>query len=267
MKNHKMYVLASLILAAGMLLGVTGTAAAYSNNGWNGQLVVDVQANGGNGNGGGNGTGTTGTASGCYGTLCLDTSADLSVGTLTDAETTGLLYMVEEEKLARDVYQFLATKWNLVLFTNIAQSEQTHMDALQGVIDAAGLTSPVTGTAGTFSNSDLQALYNELTAKGSLSLADALLVGGAIEEIDIRDLQSTIAATSNSELSRVYTNLLSGSYNHLQAFAREYELQTGSAYTPQYLDSTAYQTALNSTTGMGKSGTSMGKSGGGRGRR
>jgi hypothetical protein len=267
MKSRKLYIFASVILATGMLLGVTGTAAAFSNNGWNGQLVADVQANGGNGNGGGNGSGTTGTANGCYGTLCLETSTDLSVGSLTDAEQAGLLYMVEEEKLARDVYQFLAAKWNLALFTNIALSEQTHMDALLGVIDAAGLTSPVTGTAGTFSNSNLQALYNELTAKGSQSLVDALLVGGAIEEIDIRDLQSTIAATSNSELSRVYTNLLSGSYNHLQAFAREYELQTGAVYTPQYLDATAYQAAMNSTTGMGNNGTSMGMGNGGRRRR
>jgi hypothetical protein len=266
MKNHKLYVLASLVVAAGLLLGVTGTAAASADSVGNGQRDADVQANGGNGNGGGNGYGTPGTATGCYGTLCLDTSTNLTAGTLTDAEQAGLLYMVEEEKLARDVYQFLAGKWDLAIFSTIAQSEQTHMDALLGVIDAAGLTSPVSGSAGIFSNSNLQALYNELTAKGGLSMADALLVGGAIEELDIRDLQSYISATSNSELSRVYSNLLSGSNNHLQAFAREYELQTGSAYTPQYLDSTAYQTALNSTTGMGNSGTSMGM-GGRRGRR
>ena len=40
-------------------------------------------------------------------------------------ELKGLLFMREEEKLARDVYTALDAKWNINAFSNIASSEQT----------------------------------------------------------------------------------------------------------------------------------------------
>lgn len=62
-----------------------------------------------------------------------------------------------------------------------------------------------------FTNPDLQALYNNLTARSSQSLAEALKVGAAIEEIDILDLESRLAQTDNTDIQQVYNNLLSGS--------------------------------------------------------
>ena len=44
--------------------------------------------------------------------------------TLTAEETAGLLYMVEEEKLARDVYDALYALWGQSTFQSIAVSEQ-----------------------------------------------------------------------------------------------------------------------------------------------
>lgn len=234
MKQNITLILASGILVLGLLAGTVSTAFAY---------------------GGGNGNSGKGAGGSCYGDLCLNYSADTDSTALSESETDGLLFMVEEEKLAHDVYQYLVTQYGLAVFSNIAQSEQTHLDALLSIIENHGLTSPVSLEAGVFNNSNLQALYTELTAKGSQSLVDALLVGGAIEELDIRDLQSYLSATTNSALAQVYTNLLNGSYNHLNAFAVEYEAQTGTVYTPQYLDSTAFQTAISSRsapTGQGK---------------
>jgi hypothetical protein len=260
MKKRILFIWASGILAVGLLFGVTRTVFAYSGD------TDTALANGG---GNGNGYGSKGdlTDSGCYGVLCLNYADDAAVGTLTAEEQNGLLFMVEEEKMARDVYQVLAAKWNLAIFTNIAQSEQSHMDALSNVIASAGLTNPVTATAGTFTNHDLQALYNELTANGGLSLTDALLVGGLVEETDIRDLQAYLSATTNSQLTQVYNNLLSGSFNHLQAFANEYALQSGTAYTAQVLDSTTFQMAIASPTGSaGNLGAAMGMGSGRHGR-
>ena len=51
-------------------------------------------------------------------------------------------------------------------------------------------------------------------------MGEALLVGAAIEEIDILDLQKHIAETNNPEIQNVYNNLLRGSQNHLGAFTR-----------------------------------------------
>jgi len=52
------------------------------------------------------------------------------VGILTPEEEAGLLFMREEEKLARDVPLVLFDKSGLRVFENIAQSEQRHMDAV-----------------------------------------------------------------------------------------------------------------------------------------
>jgi hypothetical protein len=53
---------------------------------------------------------------------------------LTSAESSSILFMKQEEKLARDVYQVLHAKWGHVTFANIAVSEQRHMDAVDGLI-------------------------------------------------------------------------------------------------------------------------------------
>lgn len=54
--------------------------------------------------------------------------AAMPAGTLQAAELASLLYLWEEEKLARDVYLKLGSVHSLPVFSNIARSEQTHMD-------------------------------------------------------------------------------------------------------------------------------------------
>ena len=137
---------------------------------------------------------------------------------LSAEEAAHLLYMREEEKLARDVYQVLFSKWNVRIFNNIAVSEQRHFDAVGTLISRYKLTDPAQETAGVFTNPDLQALYDQLIAKGSTSLLDALQVGVTIEETDIDDLKAAIAVTDNRDVLTVYGNLLNGSLNHLSAF-------------------------------------------------
>ncbi len=179
-----------------------------------------------------------------------------------DAENAGIIFMREEEKLARDVYLQLADLWGMNIFSNITNSEDTHMDAVLTLIDMKGLVDPVTGLAvGEFENQDLQALYDQLVARGSESLADALLVGAAIEEIDILDLQELLAETTDESVVEVYQNLLKGSINHLQSFVRTYERQTGEQYQPQYLTEEAYQELLSvsSSRGNGEGWSSQGE--------
>lgn len=143
---------------------------------------------------------------------------------LSPEEAADLLFMREEEKLARDVYTALYATWQVPVFQNIAASEQKHMDAIKVLLDTYGLTDPALAP-GKFTDPTLQALYDQLVAQGSISLAEALKVGASIEEIDIRDLQERIAQTDNSDIQWTYNNLLKGSYNHLKAFTN----QTGTA--------------------------------------
>ncbi len=175
-----------------------------------------------------------------------------AVGEISQAEADGLAFMREEEKLARDVYLTLYDSWGLRPFSNISASEQTHTDAVKTLLEMYAIPDPVTDDSiGVFVNADLQALYIDLIAKGNTSLVDAIEVGAAIEEIDILDLLNYLENTDEENLTWVYQNLLSGSYNHLRAFARQYEMQTGEAYVPQYMSQAAYDAIISASNGQG----------------
>jgi hypothetical protein len=173
------------------------------------------------------------------------------IGSLSDAEIEGILYMREEEKLARDVYLTLYEAWGLPIFQNIARSEATHMEAVNTLIDRYGLADPAAAEVGVFTNPTLQKLYDQLVAAGRTSLADALRVGAAIEEIDILDLQERQAQTDQADIELVYENLMKGSRNHLRAFASTLTRQTGKTYQPQFLDPASYESIVNSARETG----------------
>ena len=174
----------------------------------------------------------------------------LQTGELDEQEIADLLWMREEEKLARDAYLYLADKWGLRIFANISRSEQQHMDSMLHMIELYGLTDPVGDhPQGVFTNPDLQDLYDALIAEGSQSQIDALYVGATIEEVDIIDLKRAIADTDNPDLVQAYSGLMCGSENHLRAFVRNIEQQTGETYIPQYLDQATYDAIMAGTTG------------------
>jgi hypothetical protein len=140
-------------------------------------------------------------------------------GQVTAQEAAGLIKMREEEKLARDVYNYLYQTWGLSIFKNIAASEQTHTSAIKTLLDRYQIADPVTDNSiGVFADPALQALFNDLISQGTQSLASALQVGIAIEKLDISDLQAELALTTKIDITTVYQNLLRGSQNHLRSF-------------------------------------------------
>ena len=163
-------------------------------------------------------------------------------GELTRAEVDGLLFMIEEEKLAVDVYSALDEKWDMRVFENIGRAELTHQAAVKRLLDRYSLQDPRMGV-GEFANETLQDLYNDLLAQGSVSVRDALMAGAAIEEIDILDLEEYMAQTDKEDILLVYANLLRGSENHLRAFANNLERQRVE-YTPQYLSEEEYRSIM-----------------------
>jgi hypothetical protein len=139
---------------------------------------------------------------------------------LTLEEKAGLIHMREEEKLARDVYTAMYTKWNARVFQNISKSEQTHMNAILTLLNRYAVPDPVGSNGpGVFADLNLQDLYNSLIEKGNISISEAYKVGIDIEQLDISDLKEQINnVTSKVDLLKVYNNLLLGSYSHLEAF-------------------------------------------------
>lgn len=179
---------------------------------------------------------------------------------LTEPEISDLSFMREEEKLAHDVYVYLYDRWELNVFQNIAGSEQTHANTILALLNQYGIPDPAEGlAAGQFNNPDLQELYNQLVQQGSMSLADAIKVGAAIEEIDILDLREAITYTNQADILLAYENLLQGSYNHLRAFANTLRQQSGETYQPQYLSTEDYQAIIEGTMGSGMGNSSQGQ--------
>ncbi len=159
--------------------------------------------------------------------------------------------MREEEQLAHDVYATLGEVWDLRIFENITASEQSHIDAALGVLEDYGIDDPAAGNEpGTFTDPQIQALYDRLVADGSTSLIAALEVGAFIEELDIADLRLRSSATDVEALTTLYANLERGSRNHLRAFTSQLESRDV-VYEPTQLDVEAYEEIVSSPTERG----------------
>jgi len=262
LKNILIGVFSAVIIVAIGASAYTAFAGAGADETSIPETTVDFGQGNGNGNGNNNTVAVTDHTSNGSGT---GTSVlDIPASELNPEEISSLLFMREEEKLARDVYNALYEIWGQSTFTNIAASEQAHMDEVKLLLDRYSLADPAL-EPGSFSDPNLQSLYDQLTAQGSMSLAEALKVGAAIEEIDILDLQERLAQTDNADIQQVFNNLMMGSYNHLNAFVGVLSMQTGEAYQPQYLSSEAYAAIVTGQTGNGFSngGQAAGQGGGG----
>ena len=140
---------------------------------------------------------------------------------LSQEERDGLIHMRIEEKLARDVYIVIGELWNHKVFLNIQLSEQKHMEAVKSKLDKYNVPDPLTtDSVGVFPDPVFQQLYDQYIQQGSQSLNEALLVGKAIEELDIADLTFQLTFVDNPDIIRVYQNLKAASENHLAAFLR-----------------------------------------------
>ena len=177
--------------------------------------------------------------------------ASLPYEDLSVAEEGDLLWMREEEKLARDVYLAMDDIWGMRIFSQISWSEQSHMDALYALVDKYGLVDSVGDNApGVFTDPDLQLLFNDLLAQGSQSIVDALVVGATIEDLDIYDLEGALARADNLDLRTVYQNLQKGSRNHLRSFTGVLEANDV-VYEPQFLSPADFEEIVNSSHEQG----------------
>ncbi len=253
-------VAAALVLAGVGVLGVAGITVALDGSDGSGSNAIAAQAapvspehsatagqgtgwgqgngnrqgqrNGqGTGQGQGNGQGQRngqGTGSGTQGqgrqqeSHAQDIPAAVPGATISDEVATELAFMVEEEKLARDVYALaMAAHPDARVFTNINRSETNHMSEVQVLLERYDLDDPTEGNAaGVFEDDTLQSLYDDLADRVGVSRAAAAQVGVDVEVIDIADLKEAMALDAPADVTAVLGNLLAGSERHLAAFQR-----------------------------------------------
>ena len=135
---------------------------------------------------------------------------------------SALSFSREEERMARDLYAALADKYDGARpFSMITNSEDRHFDAVGTLIERYAVADPATGKAvGKYSIPAIQDLYDGWLAEGTTSLEDAYRVGVELEQRDIADLNTSIAADLPADVDTVFGQLLKGSQNHLAAYQR-----------------------------------------------
>ncbi len=163
--------------------------------------------------------------------------------TLTQELKNALAYMGNEERLAYDVYSnlynhHLENGIEINQLLNISQkSEIKHIGIVQSLVqkydlgenDLSNVENPIADNSVSFENMPsgeydipkIQALYDDLYAKGVDSGQDALEVGCMVEVVDVTDLDTYITLAQNSQAQDVldaFNILRNGSYNHYWAF-------------------------------------------------
>lgn len=184
---------------------------------------------------------------------------------LDAAEETHLIFMREEEKLARDVYLTLAQwyPYQPVFNTIATGSEQTHTDTMRDKLADYGIADPnpdaneLPEMIGVFTGETygeyFTEKFTELTDRAATSELDALYVGAFIEELDMHDIaecpqvivdmdnsidegECGLNYTDETALINAYSSLLDGSENHLRAYVGRIEAVIGAGnYEAQYL--------------------------------
>lgn len=173
-------------------------------------------------------------------TLTEERAMASTVSALTSREKEGLIFIWEEERVARDLYASLYEKNNLPIFLDLVRSEQSHMDQAKAIIDQYGLSIPGEDEPGAFQNQTLQEIHDILLTEGLQSDQDALKVAAAFEEISIIDLEKELAATLAEDIRILYQGLLAGSRKHLRSYVADLHDQ-GIEYTPRYLDRASFE--------------------------
>jgi len=214
-------------LATAGALGLGGLAVAAPALAGNGPFgpgpssAASANPNGmGYGMGSGYGVGS-GYGMGYGGGVCHRLSVTADQGTLTGVQKTTLASMAQKEKLAHDLYEAFAARYDAIVFDHIGAAETQHLSAVRTLLQRYGVTDPTVGrSAGTFADKATQATYDKLLAQGKQSLTAALAAAQQVERDDIAALRSASSGLTAPDVKQVYTNLIAASQRHLTAFVR-----------------------------------------------
>ncbi|WP_323789564.1 DUF2202 domain-containing protein [Psychroserpens sp.] len=164
---------------------------------------------------------------------------------MTESDRAALIFMLEEEKLARDTYIYLNDLWSINQFANIKNSEQAHMNLVENLLIQNAIEYTIL-PVGDFENQNLQDFYDQFVIDGTLSSANAFQIGATIEDLDIKDLQDFLDVSSHPNLIAVFEKLQCGSRNHLRSFVSGIE-NGGNTYTPQFLTQDEFDLIISGT--------------------
>ena len=167
------------------------------------------------------------------------------ISQVNEDEKQNLIFTYQEEKVAYDFYTAMFAKWNEKVFENISSAEKTHMEHVQSLMTELGISNDgISGSAGEFSNKDLQSEYDLLMKTGGYSFTDALIAAARYEEQDISDLKKFISASANEKVQTLFGCLGKASENHVRAFVKNLKRE-GINFKPTILSQDEFNAILS----------------------
>ncbi|MCR3884649.1 DUF2202 domain-containing protein [Methanotrichaceae archaeon M04Ac] len=161
-----------------------------------------------------------------------ETAGPSAIAPLSVAELDGMAFILEEERMARDLYMEFYKMTRLPVFLNVAGSEKIHIASILTLMNRRGIPAPQEDP-GVYADEALQRMYEDLLA-GADSPEAALRAAAQVEEASVHDLSMEIEGTLEPDLMSVYGGLMVGSEKHLRTFVRALE-ERGGEYTPAIL--------------------------------
>jgi hypothetical protein len=169
-------------------------------------------------------------------------------GALTLADRETVLFVREQEKLARDVYAALSQTWRLDVFNTMIGSEEIHSDTLRTLLARHKLSDPSLRLApGEFTQSDLKLLHDRLIARGKLSPLEALKACASIEEMEITGIGERLALAQAEDIQRTLEIIVQSDRHHLRSLVDAMR-KLGHEYVPSRLSRDELSTILRASS-------------------
>lgn len=170
-------------------------------------------------------------------------SAQSLIGNKVKSKEAVLVYLVEQEKLARDVYSTLDTFWVTDVFNRLAHQELQHIGKLSTVAAELAIYVPNHFNEyplGQFNNPEFRILYKEILENANFSLEDAYRVCANLEERKMMDLKAALKEPNFEMENLTYKSLLLGSEENFKIFVQAL-IEMNSYYTPIWLSPAEFE--------------------------
>jgi len=149
--------------------------------------------------------------------------------------------MMQEEQLARDVYQLANEKYQMHVFECKINAETNHWTMLRSYSETPNLEMPAYGS---LSDSIFKAAFSDYQTMVTISATEALKAGAMIEETDIFVLEVNRIKAEDEQLKALLDNLITASEQHLSSFLTALKAD-GVTYTPSLLSEERIQRLMN----------------------
>ncbi len=138
---------------------------------------------------------------------------------MTPKVVGALQYLVQEEKLMRDVFRNLFERYDIYAFKKAADVADEHYDKLMKLLADHGIHIDVPDTKGVYTSAIFEKLYVDAIEAGSKSLADAMRVGRELESINIMDLKHRDVYKADKCIRDVLDSFIADADKRFRTFA------------------------------------------------